>query len=421
MLKTTPTVNIDLPREMFNDAFFPLLNDETPLQISFGGSSSGKSVFDADRAVIDVMNGGRNYLVTRKVAATIKTSVFNEITKSIARMKAGSLFTSNKSEFSFTCRNGYQILCKGLDDPQKIKSVTPSKGVITDIRMEEATECTEDDYVLLQKRLRGIDPDYPGIVKRMGLDLNPIIRTHWIYKKWFAGAPLPTGLGWMYRGPDIVILKTTYRDNKFLTADDRARIEKETDPYYRAVYVDGEWGVLGDVILTNWRVEDLSEVADQFGTYRNGLDFGYVDPAACVRTAVRENTLYITDGFYERGLTNPQLAKLLKPIIDHDTVYCDSAEPKSIEELRIEGIDAVSADKGKGSVIFGIKNLQHYDDIVVDVKLQWLVNELQAYQWRKNKHGESLEEPVDRNNHGIDAVRYAREGELEQGPRARLI
>ena len=412
---------VPLCRDMINDAFYPLLKDETPLQISFGGSSSGKSVFDSDRAVIDVLNGGRNYLITRKVQATIKSSVFNEVGKSIERLGASSAFTANKSEFSYTCSNRYQILFKGLDDAQKVKSVTPIRGVITDIWMEEATENTEDDYDLLDKRLRGIDPEYPDIVKRMGLSLNPIIKTHWIYTRFLAHLPLPTGYGWLYRGPDIVVLKTTYRDNKFLTPDDIKRIESEKNEYYRAVYVDGEWGVLGDVIFNNWRVDDLSEIADQFGTYRNGLDFGFVHPCAVVRTASRDNKLYITDGFYECGLTNSMIADRLKPIVGDETVYCDSAEPKSIAELRIEGIDAEPATKGPGSIAFGIKNLQSYDEIVVDQQLQWLVNELMTYQRRKNKWGESMEEPVDKNNHAIDATRYAREGENEQGPRAWVL
>ena len=103
-------IKLKVSSKIFNKAFIPYLKDNTPTQIFYGGSSSGKSVFLAQRTVLDVMKGGRNYLVVRNVAKTIRGSVYNEITKAISDMKLDGFFTVLKSEMTITCANGYQIL-----------------------------------------------------------------------------------------------------------------------------------------------------------------------------------------------------------------------------------------------------------------------------------------------------------------------
>lgn len=126
-------INLNISAKMFNLVYRPYLQYTAPLEIFYGGSSSGKSVFLADRTVLDVVKGGHNYLIVRKVASTLKRSTFNEITKSIAKFKVGHLFKVNQTDMIMTCSNGYQIMFVGLDDPEKVKSITPTKGVVTDI------------------------------------------------------------------------------------------------------------------------------------------------------------------------------------------------------------------------------------------------------------------------------------------------
>src|SRR5690606_27492679 len=128
---------------------------EQRTQVFFGGASSGKSVFLAQRCVVDLLNGGRNYLVCRAVGRTIRRSVFNEIIKIIGGWGLSELFTVNKSEMIITCSNGYQIMFAGLDDVEKLKSMIPARGVITDIWVEEATETDRDSLKQLYKRQRG--------------------------------------------------------------------------------------------------------------------------------------------------------------------------------------------------------------------------------------------------------------------------
>ena len=404
---------IDISKSIFNPAYLPYIDAMQRTQIFYGGSSSGKSVFLAQRDVIDLLKGGRNFLVCRQVGRTLRGSVVQEIRKIIKDWGISHLFDINKTDGTVTCENGYQILFAGLDDVEKLKSITPAKGVITDIRIEEATETQRTTVKQLYKRQRGGDPSTP---KRMTLSFNPVLKLSWIYQDHFAP------IAWRddqteHSGDDLAILKTWYIHNKFLTPADISDLENEKDDYFRNVYTFGNWGVLGDVIFTNWRVEDLSGMRDQFTNHRYGLDFGFSsDPAAVVASHYDKlrKTIYIYDELYERGLTNDQLAMGLRGLVD---IVCDSAEPKSIAELQQYGISARGARKGKDSVLHGIQWLQQ-QEIVVDSQCINMQNELQLYQWQKDKDGNSLRRPSEKHNHLIDALRYAYEDDSAGGGEA---
>ena len=390
---------------VINEAYLPFLKDDTRIQIFFGGSSSGKSYFLAQRTVLDVLEGQRNYLVVRNVLRTVRKSVFNEIVKAINTMELTPHFHINNSELVITCKlNQKQIMFAGLDDPEKIKSTSPIDGPLTDVWVEEATECSYEAVKQLRKRLRGRS----AARKRLTLSFNPILQSHWIYREFFGG--------WedgkkFYRDENLLILKTTYKDNDFLEPDDIAELENEKDPYFYQVYTLGNWGVLGNVIFKNWEVRDLSEIRQTFDRFNNGLDFGFADdPAALAHMHYdrKTKTLYILDELYQRGLTNDMLAEEVKRIVGDQVVVCDSSEPKSIRELQRHGVRAVPAKKGPDSVRFGINWLKQ-QKIVIDVNCQNAKNEFQLYKWKEDKDGNALPEPVDRDNHIIDAIRYGME------------
>ena len=391
-----------------NTVYDPYMDADTPrTQIYFGGSSSGKSVFLAQRAVFDVIRGNRNYLVVRNVARTARASVFNEIVKAMQNAGLAEKFNINKSDLVITCTNGNQILFAGLDDVEKIKSITPAKGVLTDVWIEEATETERDDIKQLDKRLRG----QSKVKKRLTLSFNPILQTHWIYDEYFGG--WQDG-GWEYRDENLSILKTIYKHNSFLEPDDIHALENEADSYFRDVYTYGNWGVLGAVIFKNWRMEDLSKQRETFATFKNGLDFGYGGhPAAMVHTAYdkKRNTIYVLDEIYVHELTNDLLAAQVKQIIAGQPVVCDSAEPKSIQELKNFGVRATGARKGKDSVNFGIQWLQR-QEIIIDIRCQNTKNEFLKYKWKEDARGNVLPVPVDRDNHILDGLRYAYEDEM---------
>jgi len=399
--------DVVIKTEIFNPVYLPHLDNPTRTQIIFGGSSSGKSVWIAQRCIYDLMRGGRNYLVCRQVARTIKTSVFAQVCRIISEWGVQQLFNINKSDYLITCSNGYQIAFVGLDDAEKIKSIVPAVGAWTDIWVEEATETAKDTVKQLYKRQRGGSEDTP---KRMTLSFNPIMQNHWIYEEFFSRVAWADDQT-QYSGDDLFILKTTYKDNLFLTEDDAKDLENEKDQYYYNVYTLGLWGVLGNVIFTNWRVEDLTEMRDQFTNRRIGLDFGFSsDPAALLVSHYDKmrKTIYIYDELYERGLTNDLLAAEITARVGRDVVTCDSAEPKSIAELRRYGVNAIGAKKGKDSVLFGIQWLQQ-QSIVIDQRCVNTKNEFMQYKWKEDAAGNAIRQPVEHNNHLIDAGRYAYE------------
>ena len=138
-------INVNVPKSTFNEVYVPHIENTSRKQIYYGGSSSGKSVFLAQRDVIRLMRGGRNVLVCRQVAKTLRGSVVQEIRKVISKWGISDLFDINKTDGTVTCSaNGYQIVFAGLDDVEKLKSITPARGVFTDVRIDEATETTRD-------------------------------------------------------------------------------------------------------------------------------------------------------------------------------------------------------------------------------------------------------------------------------------
>ena len=409
-------IPISIDAEIFNPVYLTHLENNTRTQIFYGGASSGKSVFViAQRTIIDILGGGRNYLVCRAVGKYLRKSVFNEIEKTIKEWGLSSEFTIHKTEMTITCANGYQIIFIGLDDEEKIKSITPAKGALTDILVEEATEISEPIFKQLNKRLRGLDLSANAKPKRITLVFNPILKSHWIYKMFFAP------IMWEedqteYSDGKLSILKTTYKDNKFLTRDDREALEDETDPYYHDVYTLGNWGVLGDVIFTNWKVQDLSDIREGFDNIKHGLDFGFSsDPVYYGRSHFNKNKkiIYILDEYSDLEVSDEQLADEIKDYVEYDTVVCDSAEPKSIAKLNELGISAIGARKGPDSIRFGIKWLKSCT-IIIDSSCVKAKQMIELYQWKKNKYGERTSTPLKKDDHFIDQLRYAYEDEMEE-------
>ena len=395
-----------LPSSALNPVYLPFLHDEHRYQLFYGGAASGKSVFLATRAVAAALEG-RNVLVVRKVFRTLRTSCLNEIKKAVGRLRMDKYFTLNKTDMVLTAKNGAQIIFIGMDDAEKVKSVTPQKGVLTDIWIEEATELDRTELKQLDKRLRGLSP----FKKRLTLSFNPVSKSHWIYREFFEGCDEGKQIS---QTDSTLFVRTSFRDNKFLTEEDRQALLSERDAYFRRVYTDGEWGVPEDAVFTNWRVADIGEEVS--GETRMGLDFGFSsDPCGFVRVLYdrRARKIYVMDELYERGLTNRALYEQLAPKCGGGLVLCDSAEPKSIRELCDLGLQARPARKGPDSVMYGLQWLRGHE-IIVSPRCRHMREELAAYAFKKDKDGTPLPYPEDRNNHLIDAMRYALVYDMER-------
>lgn len=412
--RPTPTakkIPIRFDESVFNHLYLGELYNNAPIQVAFGGAGSGKSRFYAQRDVIDLLRGGRNFLITRQIARTTRKSVFNEIESVINTWGMGKLFKINKTDATVTCiKNGHQIAFVGLDDPDKVKSITPAIGNWTDVRMEEATESSEVSFDQLELRQRG---NYSTAPKRITLLFNPVLKRHWIYDRFFRP------ISWAddqrrYASADLTILKSTHWDNRFLTAEDHAKIENQKSEYMRQVYALGNWGVLGNVIFTNWESADLSGMRDQFTNNRYGLDFGFsVHPSALVASHydTQKETIYIYDGVYGAEMNNDLLSAACHRIAGRNQIAADSAEPRTINELRRLGVAAYPVKKGGDSIVHGIEWLGARR-IIVDRRLTWMIDELSSYERRKGHGGDVLLQPIDKNNHAIDALRYAYEQDM---------
>lgn len=233
-----PTVNVDLTElpNLTPGKFYPLYFNRDRYMVLMGGGGSGKSVFITQKIILRMLTEkNHRFLVLRKVAKTLRESVFTEIKKTIYRWGLQQLFKIPKgtsSELHITCVNGNEILFAGLDDVEKLKSISG----VTSIWIEEASETTPEDFRQLDIRMRGKSLNY----KQMMISFNPIDINHWLKKEFFDRPK--TG---------STTTHSTYKDNPFLPDEDKAVLEafKETDPYFYQVYCLGEWGVLGKTIF----------------------------------------------------------------------------------------------------------------------------------------------------------------------------
>jgi phage terminase large subunit len=228
-------INIKISKKVFNDVYLPYLDNEDRYLIFGGGGSSGKSYFIAQRYIYKLIHPKRcNLLVVRQTGDTNRTSTFALFKQVISHWNLGEHFKVNESDMRIKCLlTKNEIAFRGLDDVEKIKSITFENGELTDIWVEEATETQEADVNQLKVRLRGGKSK-----KQMVLSFNPTNIQHWI-KRHFIDNGLAT------------VCWTTYKDNKFLTDDDRKALEdlKYTDEYVYDVYCLGKWGVLGKTVF----------------------------------------------------------------------------------------------------------------------------------------------------------------------------
>lgn len=390
-------INIKLSKKLFNETYYPYLLDyKHRYEVYYGGAGSGKSVFVAQKLIFKALNQKRKILVIRKVGTTLKDSVFQLINDTLKEWKIYNLCQVNLSTYTITLPNDSVFLFKGLDDREKIKSITD----ITDIWCEEATELAEDDYTQLDLRLRALKPDLQLICS-----FNPVSKANWVYKKWFASSAQPNG--------DTFILKTTYKDNRFLPkAYINALEEKQKTNYsYYKIYALGEFCSLDKLVFSNWEAADFDNTEIN-GVLLVGLDFGFVnDTTALIASLLDEENkrLYIFKEWGATGKTNKEIADVITALgFSKSVIIADSAEPKSIEELRRDGISRIrESTKGKDSIIHGIQKLQNYK-IIVHPTCEKIITEFENYSWKKDKQsGEYVNQPIDEFNHFIDALRYS--------------
>lgn len=344
-----------------------------------------------------------NALVIRKVGRTLKDSCYSDLRWAIHRLGVDAYWKATASPMELTYTpTGQKILFRGLDDPLKITSISVPVGFINFVWIEEAYEISkESDFDMLDESVRGELPD--GYFKRITVTFNPWNEHHWLKARFFDK-----------ESDDTLALTTTYQCNEWLDESDLKLFEemKKRNPRRYQVAGLGNWGVTEGIVYENWKEEvfTLSEMRNCETVA--GLDFGYTnDPTALFVGFLNtsEKKLYVWDELYEKGLSNKRIFERIQEMgYSKERITADSAEPKSIDELKGYGLRVTPAKKGKDSILNGIQWIQDLE-IIIHPRCVNFLTEIGSYTWKEDKFGRKLNEPVDDANHLMDAMRYALE------------
>lgn len=347
-----------------------------------------------------------NTLVVRRVFNTHKDSTYTQLKWAINKLGVSHLWKFSKSPLEITyLPTGQKILFRGLDDPMSITSITVEHGHLCWCWFEEAFQVmNEDDFNKIDMSIRGELPE--GYFKQITLSFNPWSEKHWLKKRFFD-----------VKDDDIMATTTNYECNEFLGSDDIKIFEKMKVNNPRRYKIEGlgEWGIAEGLIFENFEeldfnIEDIRKRPNIKSAF--GLDFGYTaDPTAFIASLVDidNKEIYIFDEHYQKAMSNKMIADTIKyKGYSKELITADSAEPKSIDDLRRMGLYKVKpAKKGKDSILNGIQFIQDFK-IYVHPKCENTIIELSNYVW-DNKDGVIVNKPVDDYNHLMDALRYSLE------------
>lgn len=394
-------MKLKIHKEIFAPVYLPYLEDwEKRYMVFYGGAGSGKSYFVAQALVYKALKSCRKILVLRKVNKTTKNSTFQLLLDILAQYKILEYCNINRTDYTITLPTGSVFLCSGLDDPEKIKSITG----LTDAWLEEATEFTVDDFSQVDLRIR--DPYAQH--QQLYLSFNPVSKASWCYLHFFAENPEMEEFR-----KKVKVIHTNYTHNPFLPSEfiEALLQMKATNEVYYKIYALGEFGSLDKLVYNNWQSFDFNHT-DLKGIHLCGLDFGYThDPTALVASILveKEKRIYVYREWGGPGYLNDEIAEKIKELGYAKTlIMADSAEQKSIDEIKRYGVVKIKpCAKGKGSILTGIDKLKQYE-LIIHPDCVNIIEELENYAWQKDRQtNEYINEPIDKYNHYLDSLRYS--------------
>lgn len=366
------------------------LESKAKIVIHRGGSSSSKTYSLAQFMIIQALQEKLIISVYRQSLPSIRKSVYRDFEKIFDSLHLWREVKAYKTELRFVfSKTGSIIEFVPADDPARLRG--PRRDIAW---INESTEVGFESF--RQIALRS---------DRVFLDWNPSDEEFWGNKKLEIERSKAVG--------DVDVIVSNYLSNPFLSEAQVQEIESlrpvyegdrlvSGDDNFFRVYGLGEYGYFAGRIFNNFEVVD--QVPDQDLFYL-GLDFGYQnDPTAIIEVAREGKTLWIHEALYKKGQTNHDLAAFLARY-NRRPVFCDSAEPKSIQELKVLGINARPARKGPDSLLQGIQHLQQYQ-IKITSSSSNIISEFQKYCWTFDANGNPTNKPIDKYNHAIDSLRY---------------
>lgn len=350
-----------------------------------------------------------NLLVVRRYTNTNKQSTFTDLKWAANRLGVAHLFNFNSSMPEITYNpTGQKILFRGLDDPLKITSISVDVGMLSWVWIEECFQIeSEDDFRTLVESIRGSHDD-PEFFKQITMTFNPWSERHWLKRTFFDEET---------REKDTFAVTTTFRCNEWLDDVDRQRYLDlyRTNPRRARIVADGEWGVAEGLVFENFEERDFDPAAKikEIGEVTHGQDYGFTnDPTTVISSVVDfdNKEIWIYDEHYERAMTTNDIYEMLrqKELLKAN-ITGDSAEPRLIKELVSKGVRRLHGSvKGKDSIWHGI-NFLHEFNIFIHPSCQHTIEEFNTYIFDQDKEGNWLNQPVDENNHIMDALRYSME------------
>lgn len=404
MLKSKPPVRVSIP-ETVGQGYGKFWKFKGRYRVVKGSRASKKSKTTALWIIASMMMYPEaNTLVVRKVFRTLQDSCYADLQWAASRLQVADSWEFKKSPLEAIYNpTGQKILFRGLDDPLKVTSIAVTHGCLCWCWIEEAYEVmNEADFDMIDESIRGIVPD--GLFKQITLTFNPWNERIWLKSRFFD-----------HPDPDTLAITTNYMCNEWLDEQDRKTFEsmKKRNPKRYQVAGLGHWGVVDGLVYENWEelaftLPEIQKKHDDLDTCF-GLDFGYTnDPTAGFVGFIspESRTIYVYDEFYKKGMSNRVIAETIRRMkYAKDRWTGDSAEPKSIDELRGMDININGAKKGKDSINNGIQFIQDYH-IIVHPRCVNFITEISNYTWDKDKFGHTLNRPIDDFNHLMDAMRY---------------
>jgi phage terminase large subunit len=392
--------------ELIGKGYDEYWNCKKRYRVLKGGKGSKKSSVTALNMIYRLMKYDKsNLLVIRAVMNTHRNSTFAALMWAQNKLGVSALWNNSVSNMEMTyLPTGQKILFRGMDDVLKLAGIQVSVGTFNFVWIEEAFEiASEADFEKLDLTVpRGEVPK--GYFKQTTITFNPWSKEHWLKKRFF---DLPDN--------QTATFSTNYLINEFLDATDRRVFErmKKTNARKYAVAGLGEWGIAEGLVYENWEVEKRNVKLLLEKGYKAffGLDYGYVnDPTAFIAflVSVKEKEIHIFDEFYEKRMLNSDIAEEIKKRgYAKERIRADSAEPKSNEDLRRLGIHRITAAaKGRDSILNGIARISEYK-ITVEPSCISAIKELSTYCYSDKCNERGLRLPEDKDNHLMDALRYA--------------
>lgn len=345
------------------------------IRIIQGGTSAGKTLGVVVYLIALAQSGKYSISIVSESYPHLKRGAYREFLQVMQDHHYYREEMHNKTDSIYNFETGSYVEFFGADQPDKVRG--PRRDVLF---INECNNVHYDVYDQLEVRTKNT----------VLMDFNPVSQ-FWLHEKVI---------------PDVEhdFLKLTYKDNEALDSSIIRSIEsrQHNESWWR-VYGLGELGVLEGQIFTNWEVIDLVPAEARLEGY--GLDFGYSsDPTACAAIYKLNDGFVLDEMLYEPGLSNQAIASAFKTL-PSALVVADSAEPKSIDEIKRHGIHIIGSQKGPDSVSFGIQLVQN-QKLYVTKRSTNLIKELRNYTWKLDKNGDSTGKPEHEWSHMMDAARY---------------